>query len=111
MSGRGLSHILQVHRLEQHRLRLALHRHLVPPLGRIEAPRHAAPPVELWPRLEAADTHAAAREVGRGGGDGGRRRGGVLPEQLGNGGVALILGNLQRRDAVTAAQLDAGARL
>eukprot|EP00964_Phaeocystis_antarctica_P042793 scaffold24538_cov63-Phaeocystis_antarctica.AAC.4 len=38
-------------------------------------------------------------------------RGCVLPEQLGRGGVAFGLGNLQRRDAVTFAQLGASARL
>eukprot|EP00964_Phaeocystis_antarctica_P041094 scaffold23492_cov65-Phaeocystis_antarctica.AAC.4 len=110
MSGRRLSHVLQVRRPEQHRPRLALHRHRVPPLGRVEAPHQAAPPVELWPRLEAADAHAAAREVGRRGGDGGRRRGGVLPEQLGDGSVAFILGNMQCRLAVLVAPLGAGAR-
>ena len=51
---------LQVRRLQKHGLRLALHRHLVPPLGRVEAPRHAAPPVELGPPLEAVDAHVAA---------------------------------------------------
>eukprot|EP00964_Phaeocystis_antarctica_P032587 scaffold18451_cov73-Phaeocystis_antarctica.AAC.3 len=111
MSGRGLSHILQARRLEQHRLCFALHRHRVPPLGRVVVPRHAAPPVELRPCLEAADAHATAREVRRGGGDGGRRIGCVVLEQLGSGGVAFVHGQLQRRAAVTAAQLGAGARL
>eukprot|EP00964_Phaeocystis_antarctica_P109852 scaffold74268_cov74-Phaeocystis_antarctica.AAC.3 len=108
---RGLSHILQVRRLEQHRLRLALHRHRVPTLGGVEAPRHAAPPVELGPRLEAIDAHAAAREVGRGDGSSGGRRGGVLPEQLGDGGVATLFGNMLRREAEMVAQFGAGARL
>eukprot|EP00964_Phaeocystis_antarctica_P107302 scaffold72053_cov63-Phaeocystis_antarctica.AAC.7 len=107
--GRGCSHILQARRLEQHCLRLALHRHLVPTLGRVEAPRHATPPVELGPRLEAVDAHAAAREVGHGGGGGGRL-GCVLPEQLGSGGVTFGLGKLQRRVAALVAQLGAGAR-
>eukprot|EP00964_Phaeocystis_antarctica_P107303 scaffold72053_cov63-Phaeocystis_antarctica.AAC.8 len=98
--GRGRSHILQARRSKQHCFRLALHRHLVPTLGRIEASRQAAPPVELGPRFEAVDAHAAAREVGRGGGGGGRRRGGVPPEQLDTGGLASGLGCPQRRAAV-----------
>eukprot|EP00964_Phaeocystis_antarctica_P070511 scaffold42947_cov71-Phaeocystis_antarctica.AAC.3 len=108
--GRGLSHILQVRWPEQHGLCLAIHRHRIPPLGRIVAPRHATLPVELGPRQEVVDAHAAAREVGRGGGGGGRRLGCVLPEQLGNGGVAFGFGELQRRVAVLVAQLGTGAR-
>eukprot|EP00964_Phaeocystis_antarctica_P073826 scaffold45353_cov61-Phaeocystis_antarctica.AAC.2 len=88
---------------EHHGLCLALHRHFVPPLSHIEELRHAAPPVELRPRLEAADAHAAAPyEAGRRSGGGGRWAGGVLPDQLGNGG---------RRAAVRVAQLAAGTSL
>eukprot|EP00964_Phaeocystis_antarctica_P099882 scaffold65652_cov71-Phaeocystis_antarctica.AAC.3 len=100
-----------VRRFEQHGLRLALHRYRVPPLGRVEAPRYTAPPVELRPRLEATNAHAAAREVGSGGGGSGRLRGCVLSERLSDGGVVFALSDLQRRAAELVAQLGAGARL
>eukprot|EP00964_Phaeocystis_antarctica_P024938 scaffold13977_cov67-Phaeocystis_antarctica.AAC.1 len=101
-SGRHTSVCHQVNRLQQHGLRLALHRHLVPPLGRVEVSRHAAPPVKLGPPLEAEDAHAAAREVGNGcGGRSVRHRCGrlfcrlplsVLPQQLRCRGVLVVLG-------------------
>ena len=57
--------VLQVCLFEQQcQCLVPLHRHLVTPLGLVEPPRDATPPVELRPPLEAIDADAVTQEVG-----------------------------------------------